>query len=44
MPMNLLCTILWGELGDYKEAGLIIEEGLKMHPGSSELMLQYAKN
>jgi len=33
----------YGELGDYKEAGLIIEEGLKMHPGSSELMLQYAK-
>ena len=33
----------YGELGDYDEAELIIEEGLKMHPGSSELMLQYAK-
>jgi len=31
------------ELGDYNEAEHVIDEGLKMHPGNSELMLQYAK-
>lgn len=39
----VLLAQYYAELGDYKEADRIIEEGLRMHPGSPELMLQHAK-
>ncbi len=33
----------YAEMGDMDEAEALIDQGLKMHPGSSEIMTQYAK-